>query len=180
MVLLEIKTGTLSLKHYFFLTAASEIILFSLCHMPGTRWGTLHMLIPAGLTTNSLWWLDPFYPSTAKENTISSSQEKKLRLSSIKKYAKSCPGKVTVFSFEPFTTSKGRLQALRLTHTLGYSAGRNAILRSVADICISHTPAWPITNSDVSSMQKPNTLSVPWEGLKAQHFWRAADKLLLW
>lgn len=82
-----------------------------------------------------------------------------------------------MLGFEHFTTEQGRLQRFRLTHTLGYPAGRKAILRSVADIaCISHTPAWPITNSDVTSVQRPEPLSVPWEGLKAQHFWQAADK----
>lgn len=78
---------------------------------------------------------------------------------------------------EHFTTPQGRLYGFRLTHTLGHPAGRNAILRSVADIaCISHTPAWPITNSDVTSVQRPEPLSVPQEGLKAQPFWRAAEK----
>ena len=85
------------------------------------------------------------------------------------------PWKGTMLSLEHFTNNQGRLQTFRLTHTRGYSAGRNAMVRSVADICISHTAAWPITNSDVSLAQRPKQLSVPGEGLKAQHFWRAAD-----
>lgn len=81
-----------------------------------------------------------------------------------------------MLSFEHFTTNKSSLQALRLTHTLEHSAGRNGTLSTVADIsCVSYTPVWPITNSDVSSVQRPKTLFAPWDGLKAQHFWRAAD-----
>lgn len=129
---------------------------------------------------NTLRWLDPstgilpFY--SIGSNTISISQKRKLRLSRIKKHAKSCPWKITMLSFEHFTTNKSSLQALRLTHTLEHSAGRNGTLSTVADIsCVSYTPVWPITNSDVSSVQRPKTLFAPWDGLKAQHFWRAAD-----
>lgn len=117
-----------------------------------------------------------FYPSIIQENTISTLQKRQLRPSSTMKYAKSCPWKVTRLGFEHFTTAQGRLRRFRLTHSLGYSAGRNAILRSVADMaCISRAPAWPITSSDVTGVQRPEPLSRPWKGLGAQPFWRAAD-----
>lgn len=62
------------------------------------------MLILPGLTTKQPVMAPSFYPSTAKENTISTSQKRKLRLSSVKKYAKSSPWPVPVLSFDPATT----------------------------------------------------------------------------
>lgn len=117
-----------------------------------------------------------FYLARVQDNPIPVSQRRQLRLSSIKKYAKSCPWKVRMPSFEHFPANKGSLQTFRLTHAGGTGLKGTSYLEAWPDVsCVSHTPAWPITNSDISSVQGARPLSGPCEGLKAQQFWRASD-----
>lgn len=67
-------------------------------------------------------------------------------------------------------------EAFRLTHTRDSRLAATAQSEGQHHIAwIPHTAAWPITNSDISSAQRPGLLSLPWEGLQAQQFWRAAD-----
>lgn len=83
------------------------------------------------------------------------------------KYAKSCPWEVAVLGFAHFNHHPGQTAKIKTYPQPGVLGWKKCRTQKCGRHrpYFTHTPAWPITDSDVTPVQRPKPCSVPWEGL---------------